>query len=58
MAVQNIAGPSSSLDYRIRFAIAHKRLIEVKYKRFARLAEPHDYGSNRTITIGMSSTRA
>jgi len=44
MAVQNIAGPGSSLDYRIRFAIAHRRLVEVRYKRFTRLAEPHDYG--------------
>lgn len=44
MAVEKIAGPLSSLDYRIRFAIAHRRLIEVSYQRFARLAEPDDYG--------------
>ena len=44
MAVQNIAGPQSSLDYRIRYAIAHRRLIEVTYQRYARIAEPHDYG--------------
>ena len=44
MAVDKISGPLSSLDYRIRFAIAHRRLIEVTYQRFTRLAEPHDYG--------------
>ena len=44
MAVEKIAGPLSSLDYRIRFAIAHRRLIEVSYQRFVRKAEPHDYG--------------
>ena len=49
MAVENIAGPLSSLDYRIRFAIAHRRLIEVSYQRFSRLAEPHDYGSQRGV---------
>jgi len=47
MAVENIAGPLSSLDYRIRFAIAHRRLIEITYQRFVRLAEPHDYGKQR-----------
>ena len=47
MAVESIAGPLSSLDYRIRFAIAHRRRIEVTYQRFARLAEPHDYGKQR-----------
>ena len=44
MAVDKISGPLSSLDYRIRFAFAHRRLIEVTYQRFTRLAEPHDYG--------------
>jgi len=44
MAVEKIFGPLSSLDYRIRFAIAHWRLIEVTYQRVTRLAEPHDYG--------------
>jgi len=45
MAVEKIDGPLSPLDFRIRFAIAHRRLIEVTYQRFTRLAEPHDYGS-------------
>jgi hypothetical protein len=33
-----------SLDERIRRAIAEKRLLEIRYKRAVRLAEPHDYG--------------
>ena len=33
-----------SLDERIRQAIAGKRLLEIRYKRTVRLAEPHDYG--------------
>ena len=44
MAVEHIAGSLSPLEYRIRFAITHRRLVEVIYKRTARLAEPHDYG--------------
>ena len=49
MAVENIAGPLSPLDYRIRFAIGHRRLIEVTYQRFTRLAEPHDYGRRANV---------
>jgi hypothetical protein len=33
-----------SLDRHLRFAIAHKRLIEVQYGGRRRLIEPHDYG--------------
>ena len=33
-----------STDARIRFAIDNRRLIEVRYKRATRIAEPHDYG--------------
>ena len=33
-----------SLDTAIRFAIGHRRLIEVRYKGSPRIAEPHDYG--------------
>lgn len=29
---------------RIRFAIANRRLVEVRYGGTTRLAEPHDYG--------------
>ena len=36
--------PPGSLDERIRRAIAEKRLLEIRYKRAVRLAEPHDYG--------------
>jgi hypothetical protein len=36
--------PLDSLDERIRCAIAEKRLLEIRYKRAIRLAEPHDYG--------------
>jgi hypothetical protein len=35
------AGP---LDRQLRFAIEHKRLIEVQYDGRLRVAEPHDYG--------------
>jgi hypothetical protein len=33
-----------SLGSCIRRAIAEKRLLELRYKRAVRLAEPHDYG--------------
>ena len=33
-----------SVDESLRFAIAHKRLIEVRYKGADRFVEPHDYG--------------
>lgn len=33
-----------TIDELLRFAIAHKRLIEVGYKGADRLVEPHDYG--------------
>jgi hypothetical protein len=36
--------PADSLDARLRFAIANKRLIEFKYDGATRVAEPHDYG--------------
>ena len=36
--------PPDSLDEGIRRAIAEKRLLEIRYKRAVRLAEPHDYG--------------
>ena len=36
--------PLDSLDERIRRAIVEKRLLEIRYKRAVRLAEPHDYG--------------
>ena len=39
----------SSLDEQLRFAIAHKRLIEVTYSGASRVAEPHDYGVNKGL---------
>jgi hypothetical protein len=33
-----------SLDGQLRFAIAHKRLIEIGYNGRTRTVEPHDYG--------------
>ena len=36
--------PLDPLDERIRRAIAEKRLLEIRYKKAVRLAEPHDYG--------------
>jgi hypothetical protein len=35
---------SGPFDRQLRFAIAHKRLIEVRYGGRLRVAEPHDYG--------------
>lgn len=35
---------SGSIDQQLRFAIAHKLLIEVSYGGSARVVEPHDYG--------------
>ena len=36
--------PLDSFDECIRRAIAEKRLLELRYKRAVRLAEPHEYG--------------
>ena len=38
-----------SLDAQLRFAIANRRLIEVRYHGAPRVAEPHDYGVQRGI---------
>ena len=40
---------SESLEARIRFAIANKRLLEIRYNGGLRLVEPHDYGVLRRI---------
>jgi hypothetical protein len=34
----------TSVDQRIRFAIAQKLLLEITYKGGGRIVEPHDYG--------------
>jgi hypothetical protein len=33
-----------SIDGELRFAIANRRLVELRYKRANRVVEPHDYG--------------
>jgi hypothetical protein len=38
---------SRSLDEHMRFAIANKRLIQLRYGGKLRVAEPHDYGVQR-----------
>src|SRR4030095_10455163 len=46
-----VPGPSlASLDEQVRFAIAHKRLIQLDYEGHRRLAEPHDYGLPNGVT--------
>jgi hypothetical protein len=45
----NAAHTPQSLDTSIRFAIAHQRLIEVRYSGAVRLAEPHDYGIQKGV---------
>ncbi len=35
---------TGTLEERVRLAIEHARLIDVKYKRRVRAVEPHDYG--------------
>jgi hypothetical protein len=41
--------PLQSLDEQLRFAIEHKRLVEIRYHGRSRVAEPHDYGVNKGI---------
>ena len=42
--------PASSIDEQLRFAIAHKRLIQVTYDGHVRVLEPHDYGIQKKAT--------
>jgi hypothetical protein len=35
---------TASLDEKLRLAIAHRRLIELRYGGKTRVVEPHDYG--------------
>jgi len=41
---RHVGDDSGSTDTRIRFAIANRRLVELRYSGSARVAEPHDYG--------------
>lgn len=38
-----------SLDEQLRFAIAHKRLLQLTYDDRDRIAEPHDYGVQNAV---------
>lgn len=40
----NNGGVPDRIDALLRFAIANKRLIQVRYHGVRRVAEPHDYG--------------
>lgn len=43
---------SAALDGQIRFAIAHRRLIQLSYGGHLRVVEPHDYGlKNATVLL-------
>jgi hypothetical protein len=44
MYARAVADDVGSTDARIRFAIANRRLVEVRYGGTVRIAEPHDYG--------------
>jgi hypothetical protein len=41
---RGVADDIGSTGARIRFAIANRRLVEVRYGGTTRVAEPHDYG--------------
>jgi len=47
--VSNLHVIPQPIESRIRFAIAHRRLIQVGYKGVLRMAEPHDYGSQKGV---------
>ena len=49
MSSPGVTAAFSSLDARLRFAIANRRLIELRYNGRPRLAEPHDYGAQRRV---------
>jgi predicted DNA binding CopG/RHH family protein len=50
---------SRTVDKQLRFAIAHRRLIEVTYHGTVRVAEPYDYGFMRdTAALMMYQVRA
>jgi hypothetical protein len=40
-----MARPNADVDRLLRLAIAEKRLISLTYAGYARVGEPHDYGS-------------
>jgi hypothetical protein len=48
MRVTSTSAPRP-LDEAVRFAIANKRLVEIRYGGKLRVAEPHDYGVQKGI---------
>jgi hypothetical protein len=42
--------PVESIDDKLRFAIANRRLLELSYHGRLRVVEPHDYGIQRGTT--------
>lgn len=40
----------NSLDEKLRFAIANKRLLQIRYGDATRVVEPHDYGVQKGTT--------
>jgi hypothetical protein len=46
---RNVNAAATTLDKQLRFAIAHRRLIEVRYNNNVRVVEPHDYGIHNGI---------
>ena len=48
-SLSNVVAFPQSVDGQIKFAIAHRRLIQVRYKGILRMAEPHDYGSQKGV---------
>jgi hypothetical protein len=42
--ISGMVDDTGSTGARIRFAIANRRLVEVRYSGTARVVEPHDYG--------------
>ena len=45
----DVTSASPPLNDRLRYAIAHKHLIEISYHGSMRVAEPHDYGIHKGI---------
>ena len=42
---------AQSVDEQLRFAIAHRRLIQLTYSGRRRVVEPHDYGVHQRSTM-------
>jgi hypothetical protein len=49
-SVSRTSDANRSIDEQLRFAIANKRLIQLRYHGHLRVAEPHDYGVQKGTT--------